>query len=304
MTRMVLVDERPARLPYRAFFDDYVAKKEPVVLKGASSGWPARNRWSPQFLASEYGNEPVELAEAGSARRVTSTVGGYLSLPHDKQPLWYLVDWDFRRKCPGLLKDISIPPHFTFDWLSEVPTRRRPDLLWIYLGYAGTAGPTHIDNLGTSAWLSVVHGVKRVRFPTPRPGVGSLSKVDLFGEACGDSIEVMSEAIIDEGDVLYVPAGRWHAARNETYCLSVTANFVDGANFADHRAFMTRLWDGPRMLDGQLSRLEAAESSPERERLALHLASAFDAYRTGLDEESEHLATLEKRLKQATVIQP
>lgn len=268
----------------------------PFVLTGGAATWLAADRWTPAFLSERYGSEPVEFARCGTRERVQRRLEDYFLLPEQERSTWYLVDWDFRQSCPDLLRDFSVPDQFSLDWLADVPRRHRPDLMWIYIGYAGTYGPTHIDNFGSSAWLAVVQGTKRVVFPTLHADVSSAANIDLFQSSEDPKVIQCAEAVLRAGDVLFVPAGSWHAARNETYCLSVTANFIDGNNFSQHRKFAMRGWFGPRMLANQLDRLSAMTDRFEQEQLRLHIAEALQSYRASLDEEVALLETLHSRL--------
>jgi hypothetical protein len=295
MTSWTEVDRIAPDTAYGAVFDLMRASR-PFVVTGAAAGWPAINKWTPDFFIERYGSEAVEFARCGSRERVQNRLSDYFDLPARDRATWYLVDWDFRRRCPDLLFDFSIPAHFAIDWLEHVPPRQRPDLMWVYIGHAGTYGPAHVDNFGSSAWLAVVQGRKRVAFPTMRADAPSATHIDLFHDRDQDEVVAVAEAILETGDVLFVPAGRWHAAKNETYCLSVTANFIDGVNFSHHRAFSQRRWHGQKMLSDQMNRLSGAIDPAERQRLRLHIDEALSAYRDMLIEEIGFVHDLRSRL--------
>ncbi len=77
----------------------------------------------------------------------------------------------------------------------------------------------------------------------------------------------------------------WHAAANDTYCVSVTGNFVDGANFGLHRRFSVRGWHGRRMLVHKLHCVRDMPPGAPRHRLSRHLALAIDDLRAELERE-------------------
>jgi histone arginine demethylase JMJD6 len=271
---------------------------QPFILTGLAVGWKAIDKWSPDFLSEYYGSEPVEFARCGTKERVQRRLADYFALSEVEKSNWYLVDWDFRRRCPELLHDFSIPQYFSIDWLNDVPSRRRPDLMWIYVGHAGTFGPNHIDNFGSSAWLAVLQGTKHVAFPTLSSGVSSAASIDAFGAGEDPRVRHFADAVLGPGDVLFVPAGAWHAAMNETYCLSVTANFIDGTNFGHHRKFAMREWFGPLMLASQVGHLSPATDSLENQQLRLQIHEALRAYRAALADEIAFVEQIHLKLSE------
>jgi hypothetical protein len=295
--RRTAVAERPATAGFDEIFDAFLCTGTPVLLRGAALDWPARTRWTPELLVAGYGDAIVDFSNTRSGERVERRLAEYFSLNEDERPQWYLTDWDFRRRHPELLDDIRVPPLFAVDWVPAMPSAHRPELLWVYAGHAGTRGPVHRDNYGTSAWLAVLQGVKQMVFPTPRNGE-SPAKLDFFTEpeAAFDTVAELAVCTLEAGDVVYVPAGRWHAAFNPEYCLSVTANFVDGANFCRHRDFATRHWYGQRMLTRALDELRGMPPGAERHRLRRHLAEALERYRRALEHETSDVAALASRL--------
>jgi ribosomal protein L16 Arg81 hydroxylase len=188
------------------------------------------------------------------------------------------VDWDFRKRQPELLSDIVIPDIFGRDWISELPSFSRPDLLWIYIGSAGTRGPLHIDNYGTSAWLAVIAGRKRVRFLSGcRARSSVLARSDAFDDTLVTELaDEVLEAEIGPGDVLFVPAGVWHAALNSEYCVSVSGNFLDGVSFRPFRQFLDQQWPVLEILRQQLRRLPAYGGNHQRDQLARALHELRD----------------------------
>ncbi|WP_460154483.1 cupin-like domain-containing protein [Pseudomonas sp. S3_G06] len=292
MTEISYVDRVAANIAYPDLYERYISRREPVVIVGAASGWAALSAWTPEFFVREYGDEFVELLRCGASERKTVPLREYFSIPKFDQHMWYLVDWDFRRRCRKLLKDIVALRHFHIDFLESIPPRNRLDLMWIYIGHAGTRGPTHLDNFGSSAWLAVVEGTKRLVFPRFHPNTSSRSRIDLFDAEDHPNVILRQEAILRPGDVAFVPAGCWHAALNQTYCVSVTANFVDGVSFDSHRAFATRHWFGREMLREQTNRIAEGCTGDEQNETRLHLRCALEAYQQWLADELDEVERL------------
>jgi len=47
-------------LPPRRFFEDYFANR-PVILRGLTTRWPARTKWTLEYFAERFGDELVEV---------------------------------------------------------------------------------------------------------------------------------------------------------------------------------------------------------------------------------------------------
>lgn len=291
-----------AQAGFDEVFEGYVRTGTPVVLRGAALDWPCRKRWTPEFLKEHYGDVLVDYYDTHTQTRTQRPLGDYFELDSIEQSRWYIVDWDFRRGHPELLEDVLIPRHFDIDWIDSIPETQRPDLMWVYCGHAGTRGPTHVDNFGSSAWLAVLNGQKRVRFAASSGlSQATMRSLDLFALEVMNQMD-LQEARLETGDVLFVPAGHWHAAVNDTYCLSLTANFVDGANFSNYRSFATQKWYGRRMLITQINRFQDLPTGSERYRLQRHLALALDRLSTDLFGELAELEEIAKVLKEAPLV--
>ena len=98
------------------------------------------------------------------------------------------------------------------------------------------------------------------------------------------------------GDIAYVPAGRWHAAWNDTLCTSVTGNILDAPGFVEHRAFYLRAWHGRRQLVSSINAIASADPGPYRDQLVRHVREAIRLLRANLQSEQAELDTFEKVL--------
>jgi histone arginine demethylase JMJD6 len=276
---MKSVDRLPPNVDFELIFENHIVTGCPCILTDGARNWPARKRWTQEFLIQNFGDVIVDFVDVNSGSRSHRSLREYFNLPKDEASRYYLCDWDFRKHYPDLLKDIEQIPQLNIDWIQEIPSIQQPDLMWIYIGQARTYGKTHIDNYGTSAWLALLQGNKRVRFLQPIKGL-TPSKINLFGE---DFLDSICEAEMFPGDILYVPSGIWHAAYNDTYCLSITANFIDGSNFMEYYSYSTRSWHGRRILISCLNTIQDLPPSSSRRNQSKHLKLAIQRYEEWLN---------------------
>lgn len=141
-----------------------------------SPPWPALQSWS---LPTLY-NDPTlrsrlfKVGEDDDGYTVKMKLRHflrYLEQNHDDSPL-YIFDatFDEDRYAKRLLRDYTVPPYFNEDLFRLVGERRRPPYRWFLVGPQRSGTTVHIDPLGTSAWNTLIHGVKRwVLFPPHVP---------------------------------------------------------------------------------------------------------------------------------------
>ncbi|KAJ3106057.1 hypothetical protein HDU97_007060 [Phlyctochytrium planicorne] len=167
----------------------------------------------------------------------------YIKLQRDESPL-YIFDGSYGEKIPELTSYYKIPRFFEEDFLSVLGDRR-PPFRWVVAGPSRSGATWHVDPFYTSAWNALVKGRKRwclypPTFPPPgllfdKQGRGFKAPIALhwFLEVYPQiPLEFKPIEVIQEpGDVIFVPAGWWHAVLNlDEVNIAVTQNFVGEAN--------------------------------------------------------------------------
>lgn len=249
ISRLWLLRDSIPRIPAQslslaAFRETYEAfPGKPVVITGLCSSWAASTSWNPAALRARFASSSHTFSCGG----YPFTLPAYLDYAaavsgNCDQPL-YLFDSAFRDTCPSLASDYTVPEYFAEDLFAHVPSR--PAHAWFILGPAGSGSSFHVDPNATSAWNACVTGSKKwIMFPpgTVPPGVypsedGSdvtapLSVVEWFVNFY-DSVEEGDayECVVGAGDVVFVPAGWWHAVVNLEWTAAVTQNYAPVQSF-------------------------------------------------------------------------
>ncbi|WP_241759461.1 cupin-like domain-containing protein [Pyxidicoccus parkwayensis] len=252
--------ERLRGLSPEAFFERYYHRNRPVIVEGLMADWPALSRWTPEWLAERFGDEPVEVMAGResdgdpdfNANRLRSSLplrelvarmrGG--GATNDV----YLVARNsllLREAFRPLLDDLRAPAGYIH------PDIAAPHSVHLWFGPAGTLSNLHHDHL--NVLFCQVFGRKRFwlipSWETPwlYNDRGLYSAVDIrapdverfpdFARATVHTCEV------GPGDALLIPVGWWHAVQALDVSLSVTFVCFDrDARNAEWRDY----WIGPR----------------------------------------------------------
>eukprot|EP01122_Echinamoeba_exundans_P010876 TRINITY_DN416_c0_g1_i1.p1 TRINITY_DN416_c0_g1~~TRINITY_DN416_c0_g1_i1.p1 ORF type:complete len:612 (+),score=61.98 TRINITY_DN416_c0_g1_i1:176-1837(+) len=214
------------------------------------SGVNSPYMWSPEQLAIRFETELFKINSYNqSGRRVKMTMKDYVHYMRtntDAFPL-YIFDSKFGERCPDMLRDYDVPPHFWEDLFAALPedSAARPPHRWIVMGPTRSGTPFHTDPNGTSAWNALMWGRKRwalypPTFPGTPPPPGVHPKTlkaphpliwwqETYPHLPSYALPPM-EFIQEAGDFLFVPSGWWHTVLNLTDTVAVTQNFVNIEN--------------------------------------------------------------------------
>jgi len=264
--------ERRNQLSPDLFYKEYLEGcGKPVVVTDALQAWPALSKWTFDFLKSRYADETVAPASELSSPYIRVMKFGefidYLKAPTSRPPgFWidkatrkplrdlpepasaplYLFGWDGFQKYPELLDDIQPSPYFVDDWLPLLRPAFRQALrqtpfrdVWILVGPAGTISRLHYDFLHTHAYLAQIVGRKKCFLFAPDEAdliyYGGIDPdqpdFDQFPLSRGATAY---EAVLQPGEVLFIPSRWWHAVTALDHSITVSYNFFNRVNFGDY----------------------------------------------------------------------
>lgn len=241
----------------------------PCILTDAVSEWPALDKWSIDFFASNYSEEfgvasiSFENSTSGKMTKLGSFIDN-LDKPFSEIPGYWIVDgqplladpeidetlvWSFSwqpfKKHPELLDDISpFPPcipnitaHLPADISNILEYVYGLDFYSIFLSRKNVIVPLHIDFHHTIACLVQFEGDKTVHLFAPddyqkADGANFDPENPDFGLFPEMRDRAMYSSVLAPGEMLIIPPRWWHYTRNEDHSLTLSHNFFNHTNFA------------------------------------------------------------------------
>jgi ribosomal protein L16 Arg81 hydroxylase len=222
------------------FLEQYYARNTPVILTDVCRDWPARNLWTPGYLASVLGEAEVEVMsgrdnnpnyerEADDHRQVVAFATFAEQVKGTESNDTYLVannEFLSSSVAEPLWSDFSADPRY-------LDPAQRAAYMWF--GPAGTITPLHHDAL--SVLFNQVLGRKRFRLISPLATHFLYNNISVYSDV--DPLAVDTDRFplfeqarqitvtLEPGETLFVPVGWWHHVESLDVSISVSfTNFV------------------------------------------------------------------------------
>ena len=214
--------KRIDNLNEKEFIENYKHTAKPVVIEQLTADWPARKKWTIDYIKEVAGNNVVPLYDSKPstdnkhqhAPEIKMKLKDYLEmLEHGENDL-RLFFYNILAGAPELIKDFSYP---------EIGLRFFKRLPVLFAGGKGAKVQMHFDIDMADIFLCHFGGKKRVLLISPEQtrymyhvpfSFSSLFDVN-FDEPDYDKYPALAnlEAEVVElrhGDALYIPPGYWH----------------------------------------------------------------------------------------------
>jgi len=252
-----VIIENANTLSVDQFIKLYEKPRVPCILTHTANHWPAFHKWTPISLYKMHRNRKFRCGEDDNGKTVKVKLKHflrYMKKQMDDSPL-YIFDSmfdDTGMSCP-IKQDYEIPKYFQEDLLKLVGEHRRPPYRWFLLGPRRSGTTIHIDPLATSAWNTLIYGLKRwVLFPPDisyklvkaadlvnKDELEDDESIDYFLKILPRLKEKHGPEIISRiiefyqlpGETVFVPSGWWHAVLNIQDSCAVTQNYASSGNF-------------------------------------------------------------------------
>lgn len=223
-------------------FQQYVMESQPVVITGVATKWHAYSNWTPENFQQMFGNLEVPLRQSDNELDVFFgkenqqrflSFAQYIDLilhwnnPQKRPPYFgniFLNDPEIKSLTEPILQDFAFPNYFS--------DAVRNDLhLWI--GAAEQKSTIHNDNYqnlnaqiyGKKAFLLFSPEQHPLLYPVKidaelwsspiDPQNPDLNKYPLYDRTLG------IEAILEPGEILFIPIFWWHQARAITTAINL-----------------------------------------------------------------------------------
>jgi hypothetical protein len=217
--------------------------------------WPAVTRWTPKYLVSKFGDEPVEImgdrekdpdyeVNAEQHRRVMrfSDFIGAISGRRASNDL-YMVSLNEnlkRKRLAGMKADVIAFPEYLNRKTSE-------QQMAVWIGPAGAVTPLHHDLVNVI--LAQVRGRKRVSLIPSWQLHRVYNNREVFSDLDFDDPSLERHprfkkvkpliVTLRAGQALFIPVGWWHHVRSLSFSISVTfTHFRESNKYPWKNAFI------------------------------------------------------------------
>ncbi|AGO09993.1 AaceriAAR003Wp [[Ashbya] aceris (nom. inval.)] len=222
------------------FTKEYIDKPFILRAKDNNDRWPT---WDLAYLVSKY---PQVTFRQESVTWPLSLYAEYFAKNRDESPLYL---FDCASEAMEKIKHQYAPPDVFqqdfFTLFQQGDIQCRPDHRWLIAGPARSGSTFHKDPNQTSAWNTVLSGMKLwVMLPpdVAPPGVSTDKDEEEVTSPVGvtewvlsgyynDAVNLAQQGkcrigITFPSECIYVPAGWWHTVINITDSVALTENFV------------------------------------------------------------------------------
>jgi hypothetical protein len=272
------------------FNKNYLKPKRPLVIKGLTKDWPAREKWTTDYLKSIAGDIEVPLydnSKADPSKPINAAVthmkfADYLDLIKREPTELRIFLFNLFKKVPGLINDVKIPKQLMSGVIESMPamffggsnseTFLHYDIDMPNIFHTHFGGRKHII-LFDYKWKKRLYCLPNATYALEDYKVDN-PDFEKFPSLNG--VEGY-EVILEHGDTLFMPIGMWHWMK-----------YLDGSFSLSLRAWdqsipgkAASMWSLFRhgAVDSLIKMLFKAKYATYREKLAIKRAE--NAYAKG-----------------------
>lgn len=243
-----------------AYFFERFHGRTPVLIVGALDSWPAM-QWDVAYLSSQCPDAQVPLyaydtqsGDWAALKEVGSkNLSEYLQgeFGHPARPAgekMYALEMSLRSECPKLLADIRIPAFFSDDMLLRYHDR----ISWptLIAGPQGTRSGLHRDTHNLPFYMAMFKGRKQWRILSTETESQQAYEPYFDSGTNGFSFDAFTpdmqrfaglrkvtayDHVLEPGQLLYIPSGAPHAARNLDDTIAISGNYLDSRALPHHK---------------------------------------------------------------------
>jgi Cupin-like domain len=205
------------------FTANYLKPRRPLVIKGLTNNWPAREKWTPEYLKKVVGSKIVPLydnSKADPSKPINSAAAempfdAYIDLIMSEPTELRIFFFNIFKQAPELLNDIAFPKELMGGFLESMPS--------MFFGGSNSVTFLHYDidlphifhtHFGGKKQVVLFENKWKRRLYCIPNATYALEDYDVLNPDIKqfpalEGIEGI-EVFLEHGDTLFMPTGYWH----------------------------------------------------------------------------------------------
>jgi hypothetical protein len=220
------------------FAENYLKPRRPLVIKGLTKSWPAREKWTPEYLKEVVGNKVVPLydnSKADPSKPINAAAAEmpfdeYIDLIKSKPTELRIFFFNIFKQAPQLLNDVVLPKDLMGGFIESMPamffggsnsvTFLHYDIDLPHIFHTHFGGRKHVI-LFENKWKRRLYCLPNATYALEDYDV---SNPDTKKFPALEGVEG-TEVFLEHGDTLFMPTGYWHWMKyiDGSYSLSLRA---------------------------------------------------------------------------------
>src|ERR1700761_2586656 len=265
------------------FASQYLKPRRPLVIKGMTANWPAREKWTPEYLKTVVGKKIVPLYDNSKADPSKPINSAAAEMPFDKyidlimsEPTELRIFFfNIFKQAPQLLDDIVLPKDLMGGFLESMPamffggsnsvTFLHYDIDLPHIFHTHFGGRKHVI-LFENKWKRRLYCIPNATYALEDYDVAN---PDIKKFPALDGVEG-TEVFLEHGDTLFMPTGYWHWMKYLDGSFSISLRAWDSSLLRKTASVYNLVVKGG--LDSLLKMTFKARYANYRERLAIKRA--------------------------------
>lgn len=205
------------------FTANYLKPRRPLIIKGLTDNWPAREKWTPGYLKQVVGKKIVPLydnSKADPSKPINSATAEmpfdeYIELIMSEPTELRIFFFNIFKQAPQLLHDIAFPKELMGGFIESMPS--------MFFGGSDSVTFLHYDidlphifhtHFGGKKQVILFENKWKRRLYCIPNATYALEDYDVLNPDIKkfpalEGVEG-TEAILEHGDTLFMPTGYWH----------------------------------------------------------------------------------------------
>jgi len=265
------------------FKKNYLDKRRPLIIKGLTQNWPAREKWTAEYLKEVVGKKIVPLydnSKADPSKPINSSAtempfDEYIDLIKSQPTELRIFFFNIFKQAPQLLDDVVLPKDLMGGFLESMPamffggsnsvTFLHYDIDLPHIFHTHFGGRKHVI-LFENKWKRRLYCIPNATYALEDYDV---SNPDIKQVPALEGVEGF-ECFLEHGDTLFMPTGYWHWMKYLDGSFSLSLRAWDASPVRKAASLYNLAVKGG--LDSLLKMTFKAKYAKRREKLAVKWA--------------------------------